>query len=91
MNKEIDDLSKEINKLNIRLKELQKNAVRTGQKRKRTVPLKIGDRVVVTNNYKNRSGIKGTIVQLTKTQAYVLPDNGVVTFRSYKQNLRLLR
>ena len=91
LNKEINDLTEEIRKLNIRLESLQNSASNSQTKRKRSDPLTVGERVVVTNNYKNRSGTTGTIVKLTSTQAYIKPDNGKDIFRSYKENLKRLQ
>ena len=90
LNKEINDLTEEIRKLNIRLENLQNSASNSQTKRKNSQPLTVGERVVVTNNYKSRSGTTGTIVRLTSAQAYIEPDNGKETFRSYKANLKRL-
>jgi hypothetical protein len=53
-------------------------------------PIQVGDRVVVTNNYKGRRGTKGVVRRTTSTQAYIDIDNTNDTIRSYKQNLRRL-
>ena len=91
LHQEIDDLTEEIKNLTIRLKFLQDTASKAQTKRSKSDPLTVGERVVVINNYKNRSGTTGTIIKITNAQAHVEPDNGQAIFRSYKENLRRLR
>ena len=91
LNQEIDDLTKEIKNLKIRLKFLQDTASKSQTKKSKSDPLTVGERVVVINNYKSRSGTTGTIVKLTNAQAHIEPDNGQAIFRSYKENLKRLQ
>jgi dsDNA-specific endonuclease/ATPase MutS2 len=101
--KEIEDLISEFNRLTHRFNKvteaLQDFGRLDGEGRvtkkeaqeetnKKEKQLKIGDRVEVRNNYRGRRGTKGVITKITPSQAYIKPDNGNKTFRSYKQNLR---
>jgi hypothetical protein len=102
-NREIDELTEELAKLQLQADIIQNKLqqirnrnqnteitqTRTAQKAEdRNRPLRIGDRVLVTNRYKGRQGVTGSVVRLTQTQAVVRPDNGEEDFRKYKANLR---
>jgi hypothetical protein len=103
-NNEIDELTEELRKLQIQANNIQNRLQQirerqqqtdvttetrtTQQKEDRNRPLRIGDRVTVTNRYKNRQGVTGIVVKLTPTQAVVRPENGEEEFRKYKANLR---
>ena len=67
-------------------REAEENKPATVRKRKH--PIQIGDRVIVTNKYKERQGTVGTVTKLTRTQAYVDPDGDGEVFRRYKANLK---
>jgi hypothetical protein len=59
-------------------------------RRNRRRPLQVEDRVVVTNKYKGRQGVTGTVTKVTAAQVRVQPDGGGDSFRIYKANVRLL-
>jgi hypothetical protein len=94
----LEQLDIQANNIRRRISTIIRNQQQENTKsRKRTViarsehrPIQVGDRVVVTNNYKGRRGTKGIVRRTTSTQAYIDIDNTNETIRSYKQNLRRL-
>ena len=101
---EIDDLTREIEGLSLQLETLREKLATANRRqrnrpppisdrvnrRQRNRPLTIGNRVRITNKYKGRQGLTGVITRTTNAQAYVRPDGGGETFRSYKANLQRL-
>ena len=52
--------------------------------------IRIGDKVEVKNTYKGQKGVRGTVIKLTSTKAWVKPIDEGANFRKYKLNLKLL-
>jgi preprotein translocase subunit YajC len=96
---ELDQLQLQVNTVSRRLQSVRErqrqktrnNSDHTRQKKKKREPLRAGDRVVVTNRYKGRQGLEGTIVKVTAAQVQVKPDNGDEEFRIYKANVRRIK
>jgi len=104
-NNEIDELTKELAALELQANNIQQRLQqirernenqtnntenRTRRNENKNRPLSTGDSVIVTNKYKGRQGVTGTIVRLTSTQAIIQPTDGGEAFRKYKANLRRL-
>lgn len=76
---QVNDITKRIEEL--KGKPINKDPIKSKQ-------LKVGDKVIVTNNYRNRKGITGNIVRVTPAQVRIRPDNGNNEFQVYKQNVK---
>ena len=49
--------------------------------------LQVGDRVLITNNYRGARGVVGTIVRVTEATVVIDPDNRGPEIRRYKDNV----
>jgi preprotein translocase subunit YajC len=88
--RELEQLQLRITRVNDRLKQL-KTTTRAKQQtttNKETNALRVGDRVEVTNRYKGRLGVRGTIIKVTSAQVLIQEVDNNSTFRKYKANVK---
>jgi hypothetical protein len=89
----------ELNVIKERVNTIQENNVTTGEKetstnaeeelkQKNKNELSVRTRVIVTNRYKGKYGVEGTIIRVTNAQVIIRPSNGGEDFRKWKQNVR---
>jgi hypothetical protein len=53
--------------------------------------IRVGDTVEVTNKYKGRLGVQGTVIKLTPAQVVIYKLDSSDTFRKYKANIKEIR
>jgi hypothetical protein len=91
---ELDRLQIQIAKVNERLRQIDEVAdtKTSGSKPKRDkAALSVGDTVEVTNKYKGRLGVRGTVLKITSAQVLIQEIGGDDVFRKYKDNVRRVR
>ena len=59
--------------------------------RKSKRDIRVGDIVIVKDNYKGRQGIKGIVTEVYTTQLLLAPLDGSTSFRKYKENVRRIK
>jgi hypothetical protein len=90
---ELDRLQIQITRVNERLRQLENKT----HIKEKTNPintsdtLRVGDIVEVTNRYKGRLGVRGTIVRVTSAQVVIRESDNGETFRKYKANVKRVR
>jgi hypothetical protein len=91
--RELEQLQLRITSVNDRLKLLKNNTEGNNQTEttKNKNILRVGDKIEVTNKYKGRLGVQGTIVKVTSAQVLIQETGSNTTFRKYKANVRKLR
>jgi dsDNA-specific endonuclease/ATPase MutS2 len=85
---ELEQLQIRISRVNERLKELNNDDRTKKQTAKDKSTLKVGDKVEVTNKYKGRLGVRGTVIRVTSAQVVIQEEGGDEVFRKYKANVR---
>jgi dsDNA-specific endonuclease/ATPase MutS2 len=85
---ELEQLQIHISRVNERLKELNNDDRTKKQTAKDKSTLKVGDKVEVTNKYKGRLGVRGTVIRVTSAQVVIQEEGGDEVFRKYKANVR---
>jgi uncharacterized protein YlxW (UPF0749 family) len=88
---ELEQLQIRITRVNDRLRQLNNTSQSTQQTTKEKNTLSVGDTVEVTNKYKGRLGVRGTIIKITSAQVVIREENGNDTFRKYKANVKRVR
>jgi dsDNA-specific endonuclease/ATPase MutS2 len=85
---ELEQLQVRISRVNERLKELNNDDRTSKQTTKDKSTLKVGDKVEVTNKYKGRLGVRGTVIRVTSAQVVIQEEDGDEVFRKYKANVK---
>ena len=89
LNRLINDLKNlkvQVNDITKRIDELKGNT--NNKKITKNKEFQIGNKVIITNNYRNRKGITGNIIRITPAQVRIKPSNGNAEFQVYKQNIK---
>ena len=77
--KKIEELNKELRDLSIQTK---RNKPKKTEKKK--TPLRVGDRAVITNDYKGKKGTEGNITRSTKDFTFLQDKDGVIHKRVHQ-------
>jgi preprotein translocase subunit YajC len=83
---DLENLKIQVKDITKRIEDLQGNT--NHKKSDKHRGFEIGDKVIITNNYRNRKGITGNIVRITPAQVKIKPSNGNAEFHVYKQNIK---
>ena len=88
--KELEQLQIRITRVNERLRQLDSRTTRNERTttNKESNELRVGDKVEVTNRYKGRFGVQGTITKVTSAQVLIRETGSGNTFRKYKANVK---
>ena len=84
--KKIEELDKELRNLSI---QTTRNKPKKTEKKK--TPLRVGDRAVITNDYKGKKGIEGNITRSTGDFTFLQDKYGVVHKRAHHNIARMKR
>jgi hypothetical protein len=86
--RELDQLQTCIARVNKRLRQLSNDKHTDKQTTKDKNTLKVGDKVEVTNKYKGRLEVRGTVIKVTSAQVLIQEEGGEDIFRKYKANVK---
>jgi hypothetical protein len=90
---ELERLQLQITRVNERLRQIGNTTHNKSDidQAKTKSELSVGDTVEVTNKYKGRLGVQGTVIKVTSAQVLIREVGGNNTFRKYKANVKRVR
>ncbi len=90
---ELDRLQIQITRVNERLKQIDRTTDNQTNRNHTATnnTLNVGDIVEVTNRYKDRLGVQGTIIKIKSAQVVIRETEGDQIFRKYKGNVKRVR
>ena len=85
--KQLLDITKQLSTLKVQLQREREEATKRTEAQDSTHNLRIGDRVIVLNNYQDLQGTEGTVIRLSTTFVTLRTDTGREITRG-KHNVR---